>query len=255
VTPSNVFFLNDCIMALEKQEFESDLFGRRIALLETSQLEISLATKIVLDQFDLVQAKVRSQDSAAIDQLTSSEFRLCEGEIDLELSLTTGSEPQSPITAYGCRYATQDDIPSLSKLAADCFEGKTRFRRPWYSEEEARLMYSTWIAKAVRGEFDDVCLMITHGHGEPLAFVTLRKMQHSSDVRVGLLAVRECARRQGLGASLLGAASTWALQNGGIRLKVATQMSNLNAIRLYLKAKAKPVGTSYWFYRQESKAL
>jgi dTDP-4-amino-4,6-dideoxy-D-galactose acyltransferase len=255
VTLSNISSLRDCNMALTKQEFESDLFGRRIALLETTQLDTSLAAKTIMDHFDLVQAKVRSQDSAAIDQLTSSGFRLCEGEIDLELSLSPGSEPQSPVTAHGCFYATKDDIPSLSKLAADCFEGKTRFRRPWYSEEEARLMYSTWIAKAVRGEFDDVCLMITHGHGEPLAFVTLRKMQHSSDVRVGLLAVRECARRQGLGASLLGAASTWALQNGGIRLKVATQMSNLNAIRLYLKAKAKPVGTSYWFYRQESKAL
>ena len=255
MTPSNTISLNDSMMTLRKQEFESDLFGRRIALLETTQLDISPATRTSFDHFDLVQAKVRSQDSTAIDQLTASGFRLCEGEIDFELSLGMGSESQPPITAPGCRIATQNDILSLSKLAADCFEGRTRFRRPWYSEGEARLMYSTWIAKAVRSEFDDVCLLIEHEQGEPLAFVTLRRMQQSSDVRVGLLAVRHSSRRQGLGMSLLGAASAWALQNGGNRLRVATQISNLNAMRLYLRAKVKPAGTSYWFYRQESKAL
>ena len=242
-------------MAVRMQEFESDLFGRRIALLETTKSDIGPATQTVFDHFDLVQAKVRSQDSTAIDQLTLSGFRLCEGEIDFELSLSSGSDLQSPVTVHGCRCAAQDDIPSLSELAANCFEGKSRFRRPWYSEGEARLMYSTWIAKAVRGEFDDVCLVVTQEQGSPLAFVTLRKMQQSSAVRVGLLAVRESARRQGLGASLLDAASTWALQNGGTHLRVATQISNLDAMQLYLRAKAKPVGTSYWFYRQESDNL
>jgi dTDP-4-amino-4,6-dideoxy-D-galactose acyltransferase len=242
-------------MELRKQEFESDLFGRRIALLKTTQSDISPATKTAFDHFDLVQAKVRCQDLTSIDQLTASGFRLCEGEIDFEFSLSSGSDLPPPATAYKCCCATQDDIPSLSELAANCFEGKTRFRRPWYSEGEARLMYSTWIAKAVRGEFDDVCLMVTQEQGSPLAFVTLRKMQQSSAVRVGLLAVRESARRQGLGASLLDAASTWALQNGGTHLRVATQISNLDAMQLYLRAKAKPVGTSYWFYRQESDNL
>jgi dTDP-4-amino-4,6-dideoxy-D-galactose acyltransferase len=247
--------MNNLRMAIRTQEFESNLFGRRIALLETTPSNVDLTATTILDRFELVQAKVPSRNSTIIDQLTSSGFRLCEGEIDLELSLNTESKSNPPVTAYGCRHATQNDIASLSELAANSFAGKTRFRRPWYSEDEARLMYSTWVAKAVRGEFDDVCLMIAHEQGEPLAFVTLRKLQQSCNVRIGLLAVQDGFRRQGLGASLLKAASAWAFQNGGTCLKIATQISNLDAMRLYLKAKAKPVSTSYWFYRQEREIL
>lgn len=241
-------------MTLRKQHFDSKLFERQIATLELSRQDVVMPTELPFAQFDLIQAKVPSRDGPVIDQLTSAGFKLCEGEIELEISLDTearaGAQSNVGNCRFACRHAKPEDIPELSELAATSFEGGTRFRRPWYTEEEARLMYSTWVAKAVRGEFDDICLMIEDGEGGVLALVTLGKVQSSDfDIRIGLLAVRDTARKQGLGGVLLGAATEWALHLGKKRLRVATQISNMEAIRLYVSAGAKPVGTSYWLYK------
>ncbi|VEI47953.1 TDP-fucosamine acetyltransferase [Actinobacillus equuli] len=66
--------------------------------------------------------------------------------------------------------------------------------------------------------------------------------------RVGLLAVAPSFRRQGIASHLLQAAINWAQQQGAETLAVATQTSNLNAIRLYQKLGASLRQASYWFY-------
>ncbi|KJZ68456.1 hypothetical protein HIM_12151 [Hirsutella minnesotensis 3608] len=186
-------------------------------------------------------------------------FQVCEGEIDLEFKV--GENHESPMPAgtasscsFACNAATTEDAGSLAHLAAAAFRGKTRFRKPWFSDQEVGSMYSLWVNNAITGDFDDVCLKVNDRDGQTIGLVTLRTL-NKSDARIGLLAVRDTARRIGVGGFLVEEAKAWAVKQGCCRLFTATQMSNIDALRLYVRRGAVPIQTAYWLYRTANKGI
>jgi dTDP-4-amino-4,6-dideoxy-D-galactose acyltransferase len=142
--------------------------------------------------------------------------------------------------------ATESDLPALQGLFANAFPN-SRFRAPYFTPEENRRFYQEWITKAVRGEFDDVCLVQRATNGEIKGGITLRKCDN--DMRVGLLAVAPKYRGCGVAKALLRSAYRWGQEYNAEKLYVATQTGNLAAIRLYGSVGAKICATNYWFYR------
>ncbi len=100
----------------------------------------------------------------------------------------------------------------------------------------------------MRGTFDDQCLVASDATGQLQGFVSLRAAD--GDARIGLLGVLPDAQGQGVGQRLLLAAADWARVRQLAQLRVATQMSNLTAMRLYLRSGARLDSTAYWFYRK-----
>ncbi|MGP1923956.1 MAG: hypothetical protein ACTS73_03230 [Arsenophonus sp. NEOnobi-MAG3] len=47
--------------------------------------------------------------------------------------------------------------------------------------------YSTWLEKAVKGIFDDLCLLINDREGNIHGFVSIRKLPIEKEARIGLL--------------------------------------------------------------------
>lgn len=225
--------------------------------LEDNNSELPPATQLTFKDFDLVQAKVSAGNTSIIDRLGDLGFHVCEGEIDFEYRLgpPTKDATSSPASAlqstFSTRLAEIKDIPAAGQLAAAAFRGQTRFRKPWFSDQETDLMYTTWITNAVRGEFDDVCLLVENAEGEMAGLVTLLAAD-SSLVRIGLLAVREASRKMGLGGYLVDVAKEWTVKQGRSNLKAATQIRNIDAMRMYTRTGAIPVDTSYWLYRVHS---
>ena len=72
---------------------------------------------------------------------------------------------------------------------------------------------------------------------------------------IGLLAVVPEAQGQSIGQRLMLAAADWGRARQLERLRVATQISNLTAMRLYLRSGARLESTAYWFYRRGHDSL
>ncbi len=69
-----------------------------------------------------VQAKIPADRADSLDALQQHGFRLVEGEVDLSVTVARYASP-------GAEIATEQDIPTLRKMAALAF-AQSRFRRP-----------------------------------------------------------------------------------------------------------------------------
>lgn len=218
---------------IESLDWENQFFGINSAIVRFTDDAPSLTAER-LAGWSRVQAKIAAEDVAQLDALQALGFRLVEGEIDLALSVTPVACPQAQV-------AVESDIPALRALAAQAF-AQSRFRAPWYAPDASGRFYAQWMENAVKGTFDNQCLIFRDASGAIRAFVSLREL-NAHDARIGLLAGR------GAGAELMQAAVRWAYTRGLSTLRVATQAGNTAALRRYIHSGANIVSTAYWLYR------
>ena len=220
-------------------DWESQFFGLRTARVDLDGTQLLNAE--TMHPWALLQAKVPAERFAAIDMLSQHGFQLAEGEADLSLSIKR-TERQT-----GVRIAREAQIAPLRAAAQHAFT-QSRFRAPWFPAQASGEFYARWIENAVRGTFDHQCLIAVDDDGELQGFVSLREV--AGDARIGLLAVLPQAQGNGVGQRLMLAAADWGRVRQLNRLRVATQLSNLAAMRLYLRSGARLESTAYWFYRK-----
>lgn len=218
--------------SVEPLAWESDFFGLKSAIVRFADGAPELDA-MQLQRFERVQAKIAAHDTALLDSLQALGFQLVEGEVELRLDV--GRDNQNP----GLDVAGEADIARL-RAAAGVFS-QSRFRSPWYAEGASARFYAQWLENAVRGSFDDQCLILRDGT-ECAGFVTLRQL-NAQEGRIGLLAGR------GAGATLMQAARHWCETRGLSRLWVTTQISNRAALRRYIASGATIERTAYWLYR------
>lgn len=226
---------------IEPLGWESEFFH-----LTSGKLQFDDAAPLVneaeLAAFALLQAKIPAQRLDLADALAGLGFRLVEGEVDLSLMIGMKSDSLSAV-----RIAQAEDIPLLRTVAAGVFAA-SRFRQPWYRQQDSGRFYATWIEKAVLGTFDHQCLLVLGNDGQPEGFISLRDIGQQ-EARIGLLAVFPDAQGKGVGSRLMAAAIAWCQQQRLQRLRIATQIANLAALRLYQRHGAIIESTAYWFYR------
>lgn len=228
---------------VEPLGWESEFFQLNSGKLSFSPAAPAL-TPDVLSAFTLTQAKIAADNLVLADALADLGFRLVEGEVDLSLPLQRATVV-TPLPRW--REAVPDDIPALRDAASRVF-ALSRFRSPWYQLEDSGRFYAQWVENAVRGTFDHCCLLAEDTAGNPQGWVTLRRVD-DTDARIGLLGVWPGVTVRGVGSQLMALAETWCRQQGLIRLRVATQVGNVAALRLYLRRGATIESTAYWLYR------
>ncbi|MBE5201374.1 MULTISPECIES: dTDP-4-amino-4,6-dideoxy-D-galactose acyltransferase [Pectobacterium] len=228
---------------VEPLAWESEFFQMNSGKLNFSPSAPAL-TLDALNALTLTQAKIAADNLVLADALADLGFRLVEGEVDLSLSLER-ERVVTPLPRW--REATLDDIPALRDAASRVF-ALSRFRSPWYQPQDSGRFYAQWIENAVRGTFDHCCLLAEDAAGNLQGWVTLRRMD-DTDARIGLLGVWPGVTVRGIGSQLMVLAEMWCRQQGLVRLRVATQVSNVAALRLYLRRGAMIESTAYWLYR------
>ncbi|GAA2688059.1 MULTISPECIES: dTDP-4-amino-4,6-dideoxy-D-galactose acyltransferase [Actinosynnema] len=223
--------------SVEQLRWASEAFARRCGRVDLDPTAPPL-TPARLTGYDIVEAAVPATRPELADGLADLGFRLADGAVDLLWPHPVDGE-RAP-----CRAARLPDVPALRDLAANTLR-RSRFRPPWYTAEERRTLYRSWVENAVRGTFDHVCLL--PADGTP-AFVTVRALDDGS-ARVGLLTVADAATGRGVGGALVDAARHWCADRGLDPLRVTTQTGNLPAIRLYTSRGARVAGIRHWMYR------
>ncbi|MFK3842895.1 dTDP-4-amino-4,6-dideoxy-D-galactose acyltransferase [Serratia sp. NPDC087055] len=224
--------------------WESEFFALTSAKLNFSDTAPALA-EADLAGWALVQAKIPAHQTAWADGLAQLGFQLVEGEVDLVLNVGTECASSINMSPQRIRLAVPTDIPALRAAAARVFTA-SRFRAPWYDVQDSGRFYAAWIEKAVLGTFDHQCLLALDDTGQPEGFVSLRDIGHQ-EARIGLLAAFPGASGRGIGSRLMAAAI--AECRSLKRLRVATQLGNIAALRLYQRQGAVIESTSYWLYR------
>lgn len=219
--------------SIEPLNWENQFFGINSAKVCFDEQAAPLTLE-ALNGWSRVQAKIAAHQTDQLDALQQLGFQLVEGEVDLALTVKA-------VAHSSVEVATVDDIPQLRQLAAQAF-AQSRFRAPWYAIDASGRFYAQWIENAVKGTFDDQCLVFRHDDGTIRAFVSLREV-NGSEARIGLLAGR------GAGAELMQAALCWAQTRGLSTLRVATQIGNTAALKRYIQSGANIVSTAYWLYR------
>lgn len=225
-------------------EWESDFFQQPSGKLSFSE-QAPVLSSSDLQKYRIVQAKIPAQNPALADDLALFGFRLVEGEVDLALSID--SQPGKSFSSINARIAIPEDIPALRAAAASAF-ALSRFRTPWYQADDSGRFYALWAEKAVLGTFDHQCLIVHDEAGQPQGFVTLRDLGEG-EARIGLLAVWPGAAGKGAGTKLMSVAKQWCMDKQLRCLRVATQMGNIAALRLYIRSGASIESTAYWLYR------
>ena len=218
---------------LESLEWESAFFARPSAIVRLRDNAPALQDAD-FSAWQRVQAKIPADRADLLDALQQHGFRLVEGEVDLSVTVARYASP-------GAEIATEQDIPTLRKMAALAF-AQSRFRAPWYAPDDSGRFYAQWIENAVKGTFDHVCLVFRTDGGQIQGFVSLRRLTEH-EARIGLLAGR------GMGEKLMQAALHWAEQQQVSTLRVATQMGNTAALNRYIASGASIDATASWLYR------
>lgn len=241
--------------SIDALAWESDFFGRSTAKLNFTSTDAETLLAYQLDQYAIVQAKIAASETALIDDLSGMGFVLVEGEIDFALTIgTKNAYLNAESSTTECVDVAQvDDIVVLRQAAAAVFSN-SRFRAPWYQNDDSGRFYGLWIEKSVLGTFDHTCLLVKDASGNILGFVSLRNID-ADTARIGLLAKMPEAKGQGIGRKLMSAAFDWCVQHQKRQLNVATQISNVAALNLYSRSGASIASTAYWLYRGQHDSI
>ncbi|MDP5211683.1 dTDP-4-amino-4,6-dideoxy-D-galactose acyltransferase [Pseudoalteromonas tunicata] len=221
---------------LRHLEWDSNFFGQSIANLEINN---EINHELDLNGYSLIQCKVPCDNYVQINNLQECGFSLSEGEIDFSLTVLSYDIDIS--------LASVDDSSQILEICDDAFVF-SRFRAPWFSEEQANVFYQTWAKKAITGEHDDCCLILKENNIIK-GFITLKCLPFG-EARIGLILVSNKYQRQGVSQKLLSMANQYCINKNISKLFVATQISNKAAINTYIKHGFQVNTLSYWFYKK-----
>jgi dTDP-4-amino-4,6-dideoxy-D-galactose acyltransferase len=228
--------------------WDSDFWGFPVGKLEDSILEEGEA-KNVLDwcqsnKIRCLYFAADGSDAKTLQQAHQAEFQFVDVRVDFEcdapagIMVPTGDLPVRPLV--------ESDL-AVAKAIAHTVHTDTRFFKDLNFERlKCAKLYEKWIKRDF--EVGEVLGFFPYNRSEAGGYVTLS--QESSEIsRIGLIAVAESLRGLGGGRMLLDAAMSAAFESGAKKIRVATQGTNVAALKLYEKAGFRVCDVKIWFHR------
>ena len=227
---------------IECLKWDSDFLGIQIAR--------HLDTRLTAESWDLarqecVEAHVKclymladSNDLTTSLTLEANGFHYTDTRLTYECKISPTEWPEN------VRPAMAADIEKLSELARESHIDSRFFFDPGFETNRCKDFYETWLNNSFSG-FADATL-VAEVDQNPVAYVTLHRRNNYG--QIGIIAVDQSARGQGIGRKLIQAAhaqySVWGLT----RAEVVTQLRNLAAQRLYQAHGYRISDASHWYH-------
>lgn len=220
---------------LRRAAWDSDFFKKEIAFAtDANCLESDFAC------FDLIWTKIPTNNPALIDRFSQQGFKYVEGEISFSKNIARHKNKEKISTA-GIEH-----LGELSEIVSNLYQ-YSRYRPPWFSEEQKERFYKKWVENAVHRKFDDACIVNSSDNGSIRGFITISVSKSSA--RVGLIGVSKRFQQQGVARQLLDQAGKYAENNNCTTLNIATQTSNITALNLYIKSGFIMKSSDIWLYK------
>jgi ribosomal-protein-alanine N-acetyltransferase len=232
------------LLTVERQEFDSEIFGRPVYRLKIrsgaglaealSELVRSWAGK----DMALCACRIPAADADSALALEAAGFRCIECLVTLTCDLAAW---RIPVT--GVDLATPADLAACIAIARNAFSLDRLHADPFIPDEIADRQKAAWVRSGLAGGADR-CFVIREA-GLPVGFLLCRIVAGAAVA--DLLAVAPAYRRQGHGRRLMEAALAH-YANGYPSLRLATQDSNLEAIAIYRRLGFRQTGAELTYH-------
>lgn len=210
---------------IEYLKWESDFFNCKIgkATLDSPDIETLLAEKRK-EEYERIFFFSEERDHVVEKQIAEYKGYLADTKVIYHRMIKGASSKIGGIEEYNGKLT--DEL----KLLAIQSGHESRFRKDSLLSPLFEKMYITWIEQCIKRKLADVVL-VHKINSHIKAFVTLQ-IQKKTGI-IGLIAVDESLRGQGVGTSLINASVNWLFNQGCTNMEVATQSENIGACRFY----------------------
>jgi len=138
------------------------------------------------------------------------------------------------------------DLKTLKAIARSAHHDTRFFKDLNFDRSKCAELYEKWIERDF--ESGHVLGFFPTNRSEAGGYVNLSN-ENREIARIGLIAVEESQRGRGCGRMLLNAAMVLAADQGAKKIRVATQGTNVAALKLYEKAGFRVCDVKIWFHR------
>jgi dTDP-4-amino-4,6-dideoxy-D-galactose acyltransferase len=225
------------MLNIEKLKWDSDFFNLDIGKLDlakesqTNDISKLIALK---PEFDLIYIYSKSDLKNEISQ-----FEDCK----VVLSYSIGSRITDNDCVCSCDEWMYDSLLSLALQSGEY----SRFKLdPKFEPKAFSRLYEEWLKSSLDRVIADEVLSFNDSEGLPIGFVTLGKKGDYCEI--GLLAVNESSRGQGIGKKLIYQAINYTLAQGYKELRVPTQKRNIKALEFYKRMNFKVIDETYIYH-------
>ena len=238
----------------EELAWDSHFFGLSIARAIPSRLDRPTCDAMLgwcrSHGIDCLYFLAAPDDPATFHHLDEGGFRLVGVRVTLARPAASG---QGEVRGH-IRRAVAADIPALRDIASSAHRD-TRFHADGrFDAARCDELYATWIENSVRGYADQV--LVAERNNAPVGYLTLHGPEPNAapgttgrTARIGLFAVHERWRQQGVGRDLLrGAAHTLGAE-GVIETSVVTAGRNVASLRVYKSEGFNTIDVGLWYHR------
>lgn len=238
----------------EELPWDSQFFGLSIARAVPSRLDAPTRDAMLdwcrAHGTDCLYFLGAPDDTATIQHLDAGGFQLVSVRVTLARPAGSGhGDVRGQI-----KQATAGDIPALRGIALSAHRD-TRFHADsHFDAARSDELYATWIENSVRGYADQV--LVAERDDAAVGYVTLHTEAPDAPAesagrtaRIGLFAVHEQYRGQGIGRDLLRSAADTLASAGMTSTSVVTAGRNVAALRLYKSEGFNTIDVALWYHR------
>lgn len=230
------------LLLCEVLEWDSSFFNRSVAKVNHPHLTLDDATRVrgwaTEHGIQTVYYLARLDDLLSIWAAESVGFRLVDVRLTYEHSAPRAFED------VRVRAAKSSDLADLEVIAAQSFLFSRFSRDAAFGPANAARLYREWLRKSVSGWAQQT--LVAESQGQPVGFVTCHLNPPLGSI--GLIAVSEEARGNGLGPALVLSANSWLRHAGARSITVVTQAANLQAQRVYQATGFATKTVEVWFH-------
>ena len=229
-------------------DWDSDFWGFPVGKLEGSLLRESEAENVwdwcLTNEIRCLYFSADGSDAETLQRAYKAGFQFVDVRVDLEYDAAIVIESSLSENSL-VRSVTDADLKSLKAIARSAHQDTRFFKDLNFDRAKCAILYEKWIERDF--EFGQVLGFFPDNGDVAGGYVTLAKEGESA--RIGLIAVAESLRGRGGGRILLDAAMSAAAQLGAKKIRVATQGTNVAALKLYEKAGFRVCDVKIWFHR------
>ncbi len=229
---------------IKKLLWESEMTGVQIADFKFEKLKNNRAEiekYCINENIEFIQSCVDINDRDAILFLEKSGFHF----EDIKLSMVMKLDKNIDINSYSYEIAAEEDIERVKDISKELFY-YSRFNI--FGEKASKMIYEVWAEKAVKGEFDDICLKVRENNGDISGIITIKHISEK-EARIGIIAVELTNQKSGYGMKMMNGAKKYLLERGIEKFYVVTQGKNINAQKFYHKCGFVNEKIELWYYK------
>ena len=230
--------------------WDSNFWGFEVARLNRSKITPDDArSSIQWCETNKVRCLYFAADGTNAETLSTAAregFAYVDTRIDLQIS-ASALQTRKASSKLCFRKARTDDLPVLCSIARRAHTDTRFFKDPNFPHAQAAELYMKWLER----DLAEHAVLIACESDSPspaLGYITCLTADQDFG-RIGLVGVAEAARNQGVGGALVEAGLQHFRDEGRPIIRVATQATNIPAMRLYESAGFKTQDVRIWFHR------